>query len=156
MRKIAIPGFGVLRLKHVVLDYNGTLAVDGRLLPGVRRRLKSLSRDLKVHVLTADTFGGARAALSGVPCRLSILPLRKQDRAKRDYVVHLGATETVCIGNGRNDRMMLKSAALGIVVLQREGAASVALVAADLVMPKITEALDLLEKPLRLIASLRS
>ena len=156
MRKIAIPGFGVLRLRHIVLDYNGTLAVDGRLLPGVRRRLKSLSRDLNVHVLTADTFGGAHAALSGVPCKLSILPLRQQDHVKRDYVVHLGATETVCIGNGRNDRMMLKSAALGIVVLQREGAASVALAAADLVIPKITEALDLLEKPLRLIASLRS
>jgi len=156
MLRISIPGFGVLRLRHLVLDYNGTLAVDGRLLPGVKLRLRTLSRSLNLHVLTADTFGGARAALSGVPCRLSILPSLHQDRAKHDYVARLGAREAVCIGNGRNDRMMLQAAALGIVVLQKEGAAAAALAAADLVMPEITDALDLLENPLRLVATLRS
>jgi len=156
MLRISIPGFGVLRLRHLVLDYNGTLAVDGRLLPGVKLRLRALSRSLNLHVLTADTFGGARAALSGVPCRLSILPPLRQDRAKRDYVVRLGAAEALCIGNGRNDRMMLEAAALGIVVLQKEGAAAAALAAADLAIPEITDALDLLENPLRLVATLRS
>jgi soluble P-type ATPase len=60
------------------------------------------------------------------------------------------------VGNGRNDRLMLKAAALGIAVLQKEGAAASALAAADLVLPNITDALDALEHPLRLIASLRS
>jgi soluble P-type ATPase len=71
-------------------------------------------------------------------------------------VRRLGAARTACIGNGRNDELMLKTAALGIAVLQREGAASVTLAAADLIVPTITEALDLLAKPLRLVASLRS
>ena len=28
MIEISIPGFGTLRLEHMVLDYNGTLACD--------------------------------------------------------------------------------------------------------------------------------
>lgn len=156
MLKIAIPGFGSLRLKHLVLDYNGTLALDGNLLPGVKKRLISLSSRLELHLLTADTFGLARSALADLPCKLLILPSRNQDRAKRAYVERLGAAEAACIGNGRNDRLMLKAAALGIAVLQKEGAAQAAISAADLVMPGIIEALDLLDNPLRIIASLRT
>lgn len=156
MLQIAIPGFGRLQLRHLALDYNGTLAVDGEILPGVRRRLDALSRRLNIHVLTADTFGKARVALAGAPLAVSILSARGQDKAKRAYVERLGARYTVCIGNGRNDRLMLKAAALAIVVLQREGAAVAALTAADLVTPGIKEALELLDNPLRLVASLRS
>ena len=156
MIKIAIPGFGTLELKYLVLDYNGTLAVDGRLLPGVEKRLNSLSRSLTLHVLTADTFGHARDEVPRVRCKLSILPATRQDRAKRAYVKRLGASQVVCIGNGRNDRLMLKATALGIAVLQKEGAASEAMAAADLVVSDITDALDLLANPLRLIATLRS
>jgi soluble P-type ATPase len=156
MLQVEIPGYAPLRFEHLVLDYNGTLALDGRLLPGVKPRLRALSRVLAIHVVTADTFGMARAALAGLPCRVSILPARGQDRAKLAYVRRLGSARTVCIGNGRNDRLMLRSAALGIAVLQGEGAAMVTLGAADIVMPAIAEALDLLVNPLRLIASLRS
>jgi soluble P-type ATPase len=50
---------------------------------------------------------------------------------------------------------MLKTAALGICILSTEGTAVDTLLAADLVAPDIQSALDLLEKPLRIIASLR-
>ena len=156
MLEVDIPGYASLRLKHLVLDFNGTLAFDGKLLPGVRRRLRRLSRVLEIHVVTADTFGAAREALARLPCRVSILPGHGQDRAKRAYVMRLGAGRTACIGTGRNDRLMLSAAALGIAVVQEEGAASASLAAADVVAPAITEALDLLDKPMRLIASLRS
>lgn len=150
-----IPGFGTLRIDHLVLDFNGTLATDGKLLAGVRRRLRLLSRALKVHILTADTFGTARATLAALPCTLVVLPEQRQDHAKAAYVRRLGSARTACIGNGRNDRLMLKAAALGIVVLQEEGAAREALAAADLVMPGIVEALDAFSHPLRPVASLR-
>ena len=42
MISISIPGSGSLNLDHLVLDYNGTLAVDGVLLPGVKETLQSL------------------------------------------------------------------------------------------------------------------
>lgn len=154
--KVEIPGFGTLVLGHLVLDYNGTLARDGRLLPGVRARLRALGGMLEVHVVTADTFGRARAQLKGADCSLVILPGRGQDRAKAAYVRRLGSARTVAIGNGRNDRLMLRAAALGIAVLQGEGAAAEALAAADAVAGSIGDALDLLLEPLRLVATLRS
>jgi soluble P-type ATPase len=59
MIEIDIPGFGELSLEHLVLDYNGTLAIDGYPVPGIEFRLQALSERLKLHVVTADTFGSA-------------------------------------------------------------------------------------------------
>ena len=151
-----IPGFGALRLQHLVLDYNGTLALDGRLLPSVRPRLRALALLVSVHVVTADTFGTVERALRGLPCEVVMFASGRQDAAKARYVRALGARRTACIGNGRNDRLMLRVARLGIAVLGREASAAAALAAADVVAPSIEVALDLLLKPLRLTATLRA
>ncbi len=156
MIEITIPGYKTLKLKYLVLDHNGTLAVDGILLSGVKERLKALSADLKIHVLTADTFGKARSQLEDVPCKLSILPLDDQDTGKLAYIKKLGSERTACIGNGRNDRLMLKEAALGITVILEEGTALETLTSADVVCKDIVSALELLTHPLRLTATLRS
>ena len=111
---------------------------------------------LSIHVLTGDTFGLARSALASAPCMLSILSAKRQDLAKKRYVEELGARRTICIGNGRNDRLMLQVAALSIAVMQEEGAAIEALQAADIVCPSIESALGLLRNPLRMVATLRS
>lgn len=155
MVSVDILGFGALRVANLVLDFNGTLAVDGRLLPGVKERLRTLSHHLAVHVVTADTFGKARSELKGVRCEIVILGTQAQDRAKAAYVRQLHAPSTACIGNGRNDRLMLRTAALGIAVIQGEGAAPEALEEADVVASDVRDALDLLLKPLRLVATLR-
>lgn len=156
MLTIEIPGYRTLQLEYLALDYNGTLARDGVLIGGVRERLDELSRHLSIHVVTADTFGKAKSALAGMPCELSILSVKNQDIGKLAYIERLGSNRTVCIGNGRNDRLMLKAAALGIAVLQEEGAANEALSAAHVICPGILNALDLLAHPLRLVATLRS
>ena len=156
MIEISIPGNGKLQCKYLILDYNGTLAVDGRLIDGVREILQQLSDKLEIHVLTADTFGKARSGLAGIDCRLSILPIDRQDIGKREYVINLGAEFCVCMGNGRNDRLMLKEAVLGVAVIQGEGAAAETLLAADVVCRDIVSALELLSNPLRLVATLRS
>ena len=156
MISITIPGYKELQLKHIVLDYNGTLAVDGQIIKGVRKCLEDLAGELKVHVLTADTFGKAGSMLEGIPCQLSVLPVDDQHIGKLDYVKKLGSEQTVCIGNGRNDRMMLKESALGIAVVLGEGAATETLLSSDVVCTDIVSALELLANPLRLIAALRS
>ena len=130
MLEVVVPGMETLRLDHLVADFNGTLAVDGVLLPGVMEALSSLRARLALHVVTADTFGRARQALAGVSCSLSILPAGGQSAAKLRYVEGLGAAQCVCIGNGCNDRMMLAVAGLGIGVVQGEGAAVNALLEA--------------------------
>jgi soluble P-type ATPase len=156
MLEVRIPGRKSLHLSHLVLDYNGTLACDGRMIQGVRESLETLAQSLGIHVLTADTFGTVQAELSGIPCRLAVISEENQAEAKFHYVEHLGAGQSVCIGNGCNDRLMLKVAALGIAVVQAEGAAIEAVLGADVLTCNILDALDLLLRPLRLAATLRS
>ena len=155
MLEIAVPGADTLRFDHLVADFNGTLAVDGVLLPGVAEALRNLMAKLEIHVVTADTFGQARQALAGIPCAISILTAEGQDAAKLRYVESLGAARCVCVGNGRNDRLMLAAAGLGIAVTQGEGAAVETLMAAKVAAPNIVVALGLLLNPTRLVATLR-
>jgi soluble P-type ATPase len=86
MLEIDIPGGQLLRLTHLVLDYNGTLACDGVLLPGVAERLKILAQSLEIHIVTADTFGTVRGQVAGLPVQLAVIPKENQDRAKADYI----------------------------------------------------------------------
>ena len=155
MLAIDIPGFGELRLEHLVLDFNGTLAEDGKLLDGVAPALRELARVLTIHVVTADTFGRAAEELAALPLRLLVLRSADQARAKLQFVEHLGPSAVVAVGNGRNDQEMLRAAALAFAVVQREGAAAATLANADVVSPGIVQALELLEHPLRLVATLR-
>jgi P-type E1-E2 ATPase len=156
MLAIAIPGFHDLEIEHLVMDYNGTLAIDGRLIPGVRDVLDALASQVEIHVVTADTFGFAASELSGLPVKMTVIPLEGQAEAKLAYVQKLGAQRVCAIGNGRNDRKMLAAAAVGVALVQREGGAGEALAAAAVVTGDVLDALDLLRHPARLIATLRS
>ena len=155
MIEINLPGAQLLRLSHLILDYNGTLAADGSLLPGVAERLEILAKHLEIHILTADTFGSVRNQVADLPVQLAVIPPEKQAQAKAAYLEKLGPANAAAIGNGRNDALMLKEAALGIAVMQTEGAATAALLAAEVVTSEIVDALDLLLHPDRLKATLR-
>ena len=156
MIEILIPGYRKVQLKYLVMDYNGTMACDGNLIKGLEKILEELSSKLEIHVLTADTFGKAKEELKKIPSLLSILPEDKQDEGKLEYVKNLGAKFSVCIGNGRNDRLMLKHSELGIALIQEEGASAATIMSADIVCKDILSALKLLTIPKRLIATLRS
>jgi soluble P-type ATPase len=150
-----IPGLGELSLAHLVLDYNGTLALDGGIAQGVAERIAALSEMMTVHVVTADTFGTVARALSGLPATVTVLGAGPEDAAKLALVRSLGAGATACLGNGRNDRLMLAEAAVGLAILGREGLCRDALLAADAVFSDIRDALDVFLKPGRLAATLR-
>lgn len=156
MIEIPIPGQRKLYLKYLVLDYNGTIAHNGEILVGVKKCLIELGAKLELHVVTADTFGNARACLAEVPCSLHLLNKLNQDRQKLEYIKSLGSDFTVCIGNGRNDCLMLKEACLGIAVILGEGAFSGVLFEADVICTNIIAALELLLFPTRLQATLRN
>lgn len=156
MIPITIPGFGEFALTWMVVDYNGTLATDGRLLPGVGEALRKISGQLEIHVVTADTFGLATKELNDLPVKLVIIPTESQAEAKLTYISALGSNHVVAIGNGRNDRLMLDAAAVGIAVLPMEGCSTEAISAADLVSVNLLDALELLRNPQRLVATLRS
>ncbi|MDH7570318.1 MAG: HAD family hydrolase [Armatimonadota bacterium] len=151
-----VPGFGAVRVAHVVADMNGTLAVRGNLVPGVAERLRRLAERVAVHVVTADTYGAARRLFQELPVTLTILHQCGEAAAKEEYVRGLGADVVAALGNGRNDAPMLAAARVGIAVLEGEGCATAALQAADVLTRSILDALDLLLDPLRLKATLRS
>jgi P-type E1-E2 ATPase len=155
MIEIDIPGRGKLQLLHLVTDVNGTLAVDGQLIEGVAQRIEALKDRLTIHLLTADTHG--KQAIMDRQLGLTAVRIQpgNESEQKADYVRQLGAESVVALGQGANDAGMLKEAALGICVLSIEGAAGETLLSADLVTPDVNTALDLLEKPLRIVASLR-
>jgi soluble P-type ATPase len=156
MLDIKIPGYRDLELNHMVLDFNGTIACDGKLIEGLAEKLEILSEKLSIHVITADTHGFAAQQLAGLPCTLKILSEGRQDEAKELFVTNLGENQVVAIGNGRNDRKMLQAAEIGIAVISPEALAVDSLLAADIIANDIVSALDLLLKPLRLVATLRS
>lgn len=155
MIELKIPGIGQFELEHLVCDVDGTLAVDGKLQDGLVRELSRLRDRLDLHLLTADTHG--RQETIDRQLNLKAVRIQPGDEAyhKADYVHQLGAERVVAVGHGANDARMLKEARLGICVFSLEGVAVETLQAADLVVPDINSAINLLEKPLRIVASLR-
>jgi P-type E1-E2 ATPase len=155
MLQVDVPGCGQFELHHCVLDFSGTLSVDGRLIDGVRERLSRLAGLLEIHVLTSDTHGGARQALEGAPCTLHLLQGSGHELQKQHYVARLGAGGVAAIGNGNNDVSMLQAARLGIAVCTGEGCSVAAVTAATVLVTSPLDALDLLLNPKRLTATLR-
>ncbi|HUV92803.1 MAG TPA: hypothetical protein VMV80_06925 [Anaerolineales bacterium] len=155
MIEVNIPGRGIIQLEHLVSDVNGTLAVDGRLPEGLGRILNNLQDRLEVHLLTADTHGRQNQIDRQLNLQAVRIQPGEESNQKAEYVRRLGADCVVAIGQGANDAAMLKSAAIGVCVMSPEGTAIETLLSADLVVPDIHCALELLEKPIRIVASLR-
>ena len=155
MIEVKVPGRDPYRLQHLVLDVNGTIAIDGQLIAGVAKRLDELRRSVQVHLLTADTRGRQGAIDAQLGMQAVRISPTDQVAQKAAFVTELGR-ETVCaVGNGAIDAGMLREAALAIAVLGEEGLAVEALNAADVAVPHINAGLDLLLDPLRLVATLR-
>ena len=155
MFELDIKGYGKVAATYLVLDFNGTLAVDGKMLPDVREHLARLAKNFRICILTADTFGRVHKEVEDLPVEVTVLHESPEDEAKKNFVKELGSDSVIAIGNGMNDALMMAEAAMGIAVVQQEGAASLTIENADLVCPGILDALGLLENPKRIIASLR-
>ena len=107
-------------------------------------------------MITADTFGFVERELENVRCKLVKISTQNQAVSKLEYVLNLGKDKIICIGNGNNDRLMVKEAALGIALLQEEGICTETLLASDVACKNIIDAFGYFKEPKRLIATLRS
>ena len=155
MLKIDIPGRHELLLKGIVFDMNGTLTTDGKFDQRNRELLILLAERLSVYVLTADTFGTAAAAFADLPLELHRLKSRTGFLEKKDFIDSLGSSSHAAVGNGYNDHLMLRSAAVGVCVLGVEGAHPLTMTYADLIVSSTGAALELFLHPRRLLAGLR-
>ena len=141
-----------ITITHLVLDFSGTLATDGTLLPGVAKRLAVIAKRVKIIVLTADTYGTVVKSLKGKPCSVHVVQTGRQ---KAKFIKQIGAENVIAIGNGQNDVKMICDAVIGIAVIGDEGASGDVVRAAKVVVQNICTALDLVLNPIRLAATLR-
>lgn len=153
--KIEIPGYHSLEIEHLLLDYNGTIAEDGTIRSTVRELLYLLSEHFDLHVLTADTHGSALSNCKGIPLHLDTFPTYDAAACKLQKLRELSPSRCACIGNGRNDLLMLKEAAFSVAVMDREGLYPPLLSCSDLCVRSSEEALELFLHPKRIIAGLR-
>ncbi len=142
-------------MDHLVLDVNGTLALDGQLLPGVADLLSSLRDHLTIHLLTADTHGKQTEIDQVLGIKAVLVKPGQEAAQKAAFVKEIGPEYTAAIGQGANDAFMLAEARIGICVLSEEGTSVDTLLSADLAVPDTESALKLFLHPTRLIASLR-
>lgn len=155
MIQVKIPGRDILNLEIIVLDFNGTLALDGKMFASVKDSLIRLSPFLEIHILTSDTYGTVKDQCKELAVQVKVLESMDHTTEKADYLSQFDTKEIIAIGNGANDHLMLKRAHLGIGIIGFEGASVQALLAADLVVNKIEDAFGLLIEPQRLKATLR-
>jgi soluble P-type ATPase len=152
---IEIPHYGSFDIRHIVCDYNGTIAKDGLVKPEVKVLFQTLASHYTLHVITADTFGSVARQLAESPVTIKILSSDDHTGEKSDYLVSLGQEQCAALGNGNNDTLMLQNAGLGIAIMGEEGCAKETLLASDMLFGDVTDALSLFLHPKRLIATLR-
>ena len=156
---IDIPGFGSRRIQRLLSDYTGTLARGGRLEADVKELLAQLAKLIDIHVITADTFGFAEEELQDLPVHCQRLQGDGHDRQKEAYGSNVGLEHSAVLGNGNNDRLLLRAAqeagGLAIAVDNGEGCATPALLNSDLFIVGAVNALNLLLDPRGCKATLR-
>jgi len=155
MISVSVPGWGDLDIEYLVVDYNGTCAFDGKIKENVKEMLDKVSRYIKVFIITSDTYGNIDT--EGNTIGLSIIKVGKvgSGAEKAKIIRELGPEKIVAIGNGSNDVLMLREAALGIGVIGEEGCSKDVLKEADFVVKNVIDALSILLHPERIVATLR-
>ncbi len=107
-------------------------------------------------MITADTFGSVEQELKSVNCKIIKIEKSLQDISKEKFIKELGSNTALCVGNGRNDKLMLKEAILGIAILQDEGICTQTLLNSDILVKSILDVFGFLNDKNRLIATLRN
>jgi len=154
--KIDIPGYKAIDIENLVLDLNGTMAVDGRMRADVVEKIGELNRrGVRIYMVTAGTHGGVDELEDNMGMKVLLIKHENEAEQKRDLIEKIGNGVTAAIGNGANDYLMLERAALSIAVLEEEGVYSKNLLVADMVVRSSESALDLFLNPKRIIATLR-
>lgn len=152
MIRLDIPHKGIIELHHAIFDVNGTIAVDGTPIPGVVDQLKTLAEKLSIHILTGGTHGNIPELEKAFGYPLQIV---QNAQEKTEYVQKLDPSTVIAFGNGVIDVGMLRLAAVGVAVIATEGLAVSALQAADVLAFGPIDAINMVLKPKRLVATLR-
>lgn len=155
MINVDIPGRKNYIIENIVFDYNGTIAVDGKIADSTKEKLSILSKMANVYVLTADTYGSATKECEGLSLTLKTFPKDNAADYKKKIIEEIGKENTICFGNGYNDIKMFEVSQISVAVLEREGMCAKLLINADVLVRSIEDGINLLLNTKALIATLR-
>ncbi|NLK44919.1 MAG: ATPase P [Tissierellia bacterium] len=151
-----IPGREDIIIENIVFDYNGTIAVGGKLIDGVPNLIYKLSKYAKIYILTADTYGTVEEECKDINCKVLSFPKEKAGESKREIVEKLGGDRTITFGNGFNDIPMFEASILSIGIIEGEGASGKLLTRADIIVRSIIEGINLILNKDMIKATLRN
>jgi soluble P-type ATPase len=148
------PGQEPLEIEYLLIDFEGTLAMDRRVHPKAKDKINLLSKRLKIYIFAKEEKERVEEVLKRVKAEIVFLNRGEASKQKLELIQRLGAFRTAVIGNGIDDLSIMKEAALGMVILGKEGTSGVLIQIANLVFTDVIDALDFLLKPLRQRATL--
>jgi len=149
MISIQRPGMESLDIHFVLIDFEGTLAMDGRVHPKAKDKVNLLSKRATITILTKSNREKVEKTLTKMKVEILYVTEGDSSQQKLNALQRLGAHQTAVIGNGLDDVRIMEQAGLGMCVIGKEGASAEAMAKADLVVTHVLDALDFLLKPLR-------
>lgn len=157
MKEVNIPKFGTIKIKNIIFDMNGTIQFKGQVSDEIVKKFNELKKHYNVYLVSSDTRGN----LSNIAQKLGvdyikIAPTNITDaEEKNNVLLKLGKEQTIAVGNGNNDALMLKNALLGIAIIGSEGASSKSILNSNVVFTDPLSAIDFLLDEKIMIATLR-
>ncbi len=149
MISIQRPGMESLDIYFVLIDFEGTLAMDGRVHPKAKDKVNLLSKRATITILTKSNREKVVETLRKMKAEILYVTEGDSSQQKLNVLQRLGPHQTAVIGNGLDDVRIMEQAGLGMCVIGKEGASAEAMAKADLVVTHVLDALDFLLKPLR-------
>ena len=151
-----IPGKDNIEVENIVFDYNGTIAVDGKLIDGIKELINQLAKYANIYILTADTYGTVEKECIHIDAKVLTFPKENVGKSKKEIVRNLGGHKTICLGNGYNDMLMFEESILSIAIIEGEGLCGKLLCKADIVTRSIDEGIRILLNKNGIKATLRT
>jgi len=157
MKIYEIPNYKRLEIENILLDINGTIQFSGKISEELKQKIIELKQKFQIILISADTRGNLKEIASELGLNYEKLTKKRSEREQKEKIVEKYNKEnTIAIGNGNNDELMLKKAALGIAIIGSEGASIKAINSADIIVTNPIDAIDLILDEKKLIATLRS
>ncbi len=106
------PGQDPLEIEFIMLNFEGTLATDGRVHPKAKDKINLLSKRARIFIFTTGEKESVSAVLRNVKAEVVYLREGDVSREKRDLLQQLGPRRTVAMGSGMSDIEMIQNSGL--------------------------------------------
>lgn len=148
------PGQEAIEINYILIDFEGTLASDGRVHPKAKDKINLLSKRTKIYILAKGEKEKIQETLRRVKAEIFFVKEEESSSQKLELLLNLGPSRSIVIGNGMDDVRMMEEAGLSMAIIGKEGISGELIQTADLIFTDIIDALDFLLKPLRQKATL--